>query len=539
MALTINPSNINIDTIRNLDIDKQYYLSKSGQIKEASGWMKFKCMIGCSGARQKVANLIDTVRVTLLNNAAKTQDATLDTNIGTIRRDRMVSGEDLYNLATRFAEANPQKIAKNTAEKMIATNAKQWAQVMVTKHGSVAKDPAALEKIIQHVLKRMFNNQLPMKKADDSMMKLDSDVFKDRLLMTIPSVNDEIASLLDKIDLGGRPMDKHFAQHIIDTLYNEDGTRNNKTVADLKSPITVKTDYAFKRNMGNIPFSRAQAVCRQLVDKRGVNPEKKLQQILDLCGDDHELKDYVLEVAPDLAVNSNNEERSEKAIKAKLAAIKDSLEEIKEVQTQFPNSATMLKNAMANLGAGAMPKGLIREIAAFVHNAKIDSFRTLDSFSPAFRIYRAFNDLRQTISQFGKKIDISDRFTKAGEKEVGAPHTIASQNILMALILTKAGPGLMARLPNIIKGSEFGKMTTIVNTLIKDIGKEAYMPLKHASTASAVLQEQNRVADMVIANMETFIGEDIKPNPPPEDQVDFANDVSAKDIMAVADESQL
>lgn len=147
MALTISPKDINLDTIRNLDLDKQYYLSKSGEIKEASGWMKFKCMLGFSGARQKVANLIDTVRATLLNSAEMTNNATLDTDISTIRRDRMVSGEDLYNLATRFAESNPQTIAKNTAERMIAKESKNWALVMKSKNGLVAKDLAVLEKV--------------------------------------------------------------------------------------------------------------------------------------------------------------------------------------------------------------------------------------------------------------------------------------------------------------------------------------------------------------------------------------------------------
>lgn len=235
MALTINPNNINIDTIRNLDIDKQYYLSKSGQIKEASAWMKFKCWLGCSGARQKVANLIDTVRSTLLSSADKTQDATLETNIKTIDRKKMVSGEALYNLATRFAEANPETIAKNNAERMIAKNSKDWALVMKSKHDSVAKDPAVLEKIIQHGLKRLFNNPLPMKKDADSLMKLDSDAFSDKLLMAISSVDTEITAILNKINLGGRPMDSHYAQHIIDTLFNADGTRNETPVESLPS----------------------------------------------------------------------------------------------------------------------------------------------------------------------------------------------------------------------------------------------------------------------------------------------------------------
>ena len=58
-------SNLNLDTIRNLDASKTYFLSSTtGQIKEASLWMRFKCAIGVQSARQKVNSLVDAVRTT-------------------------------------------------------------------------------------------------------------------------------------------------------------------------------------------------------------------------------------------------------------------------------------------------------------------------------------------------------------------------------------------------------------------------------------------------------------------------------------------
>lgn len=39
--------------------------------------MRFKCWLGVSSARQKVANLVDAVRTTLLDSAGKMTDDTL------------------------------------------------------------------------------------------------------------------------------------------------------------------------------------------------------------------------------------------------------------------------------------------------------------------------------------------------------------------------------------------------------------------------------------------------------------------------------
>lgn len=101
-------TNVNIDTLRNLEADKTYFLSSTtGQIKEASLWMRFKCAIGVQSARQKVANLVEAVRTTLLDAAGKTgDDAKLDTDIRTVSLKSMVKGSVIKDIASRFSVAN-------------------------------------------------------------------------------------------------------------------------------------------------------------------------------------------------------------------------------------------------------------------------------------------------------------------------------------------------------------------------------------------------------------------------------------------------
>lgn len=512
MSLTINPNNINIDTIRNLDIDKQYYLSKSGQIKEASGWMKFKCMIGCSGARQKVANLIDVVRATLLNSVDKTHDAALDTDIRTIKRDKMVSGEDLYHLATKFAEANPQTIAKNTAEKMIASDAKQWANVLMAKHNFVANDSAVLEKIIQHGLKRLFNNPLPMKKDSDSIMKLDRAVFDDRMKMALNTIDAEISAIINKTNLGNRPMDKHFAQHIIDTLFNKDGTRNDESVKSLKTPIQVKVEVAFKRNKisESLNDTFISSAYKELV-KNNIDPEKKVEDILKLCGNDQELEMLVLEKIPELCVDSNIFLRSDEKIKEMVGNIKDALYEVRQVAKQFPGCAEALKLAIVSLGSAPMPKGLLTNIAKIVQDANLDKFTKLTSLSTADEIYKGIEQLRKLTANIENKLNVVNEFKKAGEEEVGGPHVNASNLAAIAMVISKAGPGLLARLPNIIKGTECQKVNSAINMLMADIGKG--LPVLDVTgknnNAQNILVDQGRLLGLVQSCVGVATGKDL------------------------------
>lgn len=511
MALTINPNNINIDTIRNLDIDKQYYLSKSGQIKEASAWMKFKCWLGVSGARQKVANLIDAVRSTLLNSADKAEDDKLETDIKTIKRDKMVSGEDLYNLATRFAEANPETIAKKDADRMIAQNSKDWALVMKSKNDSVAKDPAVLEKIIQHGLKRLFDNPLPMKKGADSMMKLDSAAFSDKLLVAMNGVDSEITAILDKINLGGRPMDSHYAQHIIDTLFNADGTRNETPVESLKTPIQVKVDVAFKLNGKGIYLNFQPAAYKSLLNHH-IDPGQKVADILALCDGDQELEMLVLEKVPELCVNSNYAPRPEEKTQAMVANIKEAFHEIRELAKQFPGSAAALKGIIVSLGSSPIPKGLLTDIAKIVQNTKLDKFTKLTSLSTADEIYEGVEQLRRMTGNIDRKIGILKTFEDAGEQEVGAPHFNAAKAAAIALALAKAGPGLLARLPNIFQGTESQKMYSILCTLTREFNDGNELPGVNGriQTAKQLISEQGQIfVGFLQSSVETALGKQI------------------------------
>lgn len=78
--------------------------------------------------------------------------------------------------------------------------------------------------------------------------------------------------------------------------------------------------------------SRAESVYDRLVEigkKNGSEdfPAEMIKKILGFCGNDMDLQEYVIEVAPELCMDSNFSLRTDDTIKAKIAAIKETFEE--------------------------------------------------------------------------------------------------------------------------------------------------------------------------------------------------------------------
>ena len=518
---------VNIDTLRGLDAGKTYFLSSTtGQIKEASLMMRFKCWIGVSSARQKVANLVDAVRTTLLKSADATQNAALDTDIRTVNLKEMVKGSVIKDIASRFSAANEEKIAKAKADGLLNDVAKIVA-INVLKENPGAANAGDLAQIARHALKPMLAEKLPMLKNDSGVNVLDEEAFLGKLGQAKLNIEGLLDSVVDSKALNGEKIDKHYAKHVIDTLFNKDGTRNGKTVDDLKTSIAVKVDFAFKLNVNSFG-SNAPVVYNDLV-KAGIDPEKKIAQILDFCGDDEELKEYVLEISHHLCTNSLGKPRSDEKIQNMIDAIKENLSEIRDIQKDFPGSAPALQYAMKVLDGSAVPNGMLRDIAAVVGNTEFKSLKNLNSFSKAEDIYNGMDELRRLVGRVEREADTNKRFTVGDEIGGSGPEGLFVKNAVVAFAMSKLGPGFMARLPNIMRGTEFGIMDKTIAVLREDMDtlvNEQLVPDRHI--ANNVLVDMGFVCTSVQEYSRLFIGQEIEvANVPPID----VGSVSSQNIL--------
>ena len=526
MSMTV-ASHVNLDTLNRLDANKTYFLSSTtGQVKEASLWMRFKCAIGVSSARQKVANLVDAIKSSLLSAAGQTGNATLDTDIKTIDLKSMVKGSVIKDIASRFSVANSETIVKNDAMRVAKQVGNQVAAKLALKLFGIGRTEV-VGSIVQHALKPIADDieNLPMRNG-----VLNKELLTLKMTVAADEAEKLIKSIANNQRLGTPNIDKHYAKHIIDTLFNKDGTRNEKTVDDLKTPGQVRVDVAFK--FGVEENASFQHTARQTLLDHGIDPEKKVADILNLCGGDKELEE------PELCVTSNRFLRSEAKTQAMVNNLKEAMAEIREVAKDFPGCTNVLKNAVEMLGSAPIPKGLFRKIATVVQNTRLDKLAGLNCTSSAFQLYEGLEQLRLLLDQMGREINVVKEFEDAGEEEVGGPHINSAKVITIALALNKSGPGLTARMPNIINGTEFQKMSSAMSSMVNDLHAGMVLPgVKSNSIAKDILETQGMISSFLQGCVEQTLGIEIPEVPDipidtHEDSIGYMVDLLGKAVDA-------
>ena len=526
MSLTVAPR-VNLDALKNLRADKQYFLSSTtGEIKEASIWMRIKCAIGVSSARQKVSNLVDAVRTSLLDAAKLNSSATLETDIRAVSLKYMVEGSVIKDIANRFSEQNADAMAKVHAGSIISFKTRMLVGQLNTNHINFG-DFNALEKIVRHAFKPQLERQLPMVVKDGKRV-LDAGEFK-------ASLNDaakDVKDILDEIaraNPAGGIIDNLYADHVIKTLFNEDGTRNGNPISSLKSKTQVQVEYTFMVK-GQELSSRAGSVYDRLVEigkKNGSKdfPAEMIEKLLGFCGNDRDLQEYVIEVAPELCMDSNFSLRTDDVIKAKIAAIKETFEEIRKIEKDIPGCGKMIKDSMTLLGSSTFPKGVLTTMAECVKSAKLNALVSLNSLSSADRICEGVEDIRKVVKEFAKR---------GKDYEDGGPIAMAGGGVIVAMVIAKAGPGFEARLPNIIKGTEFGKMLAFTSRVQTDLD-QGNATMSRKKEAMQILEGYMKIVDFLVRNTKISCGEPLAVGEYADEDIDY-NDESVGYMIGLLNE---
>ncbi len=468
------PIQLNLDTIRNLDANKTYYLSNTtGEIKEAGFWQKLKCVFGVKSALLKVSNLVDAVRTSLLQEAGIKSNDELDENIRTtINFKDSVKGSVLKDLVKRFAVTDEQTIMKNKASKAVQNSVRNAVIDFMEANPEIG-DAKSLATVFSHALKPALNGSIPVVREEGKPTKLNTSKF---INQSVKPLEKELANLLVEIsknaNLKNPKIDALYAKHIIATLFNEDGTRNEKGIDALKSPEEVRVRYAFQLDE-NVLNNRAKIVYKDLLEKH-IDPLAKLNTIMSYCGGDKALESVVLNIVPTLCLTSNNSLRSEESIKAKIAAIKDNIDELRALgyMTKKGELPEIFKIAFANLDGIGFPKGLLGQIHEKVKNVPLAPFRKLTGFSTADEIYMALQEVHKMIDHVVNDLHVIKQFEDAGEDEVGAPHAIGTRTATMAMFLRQLDLPTQQRMANAFNGTEASKMLGILTMLEKDMHVE-------------------------------------------------------------------
>lgn len=487
MPLPVAP-NLNLSKINSLDANKLYFLSSTtGEIKEAGFWMRLKCKLGFSSVQQKINNLVDAVRSTLLDSSGAKRDAALDSEINSINRTKMVKGSVLQDIAKRFSAANTTKIEKYSAERLVMTQSLHLAvRITSQKHFGIGKDED-VSKIINHALKPFLAKERPMREDGKGGMELDQSKFLESLNATMASIEKLLEAVIDEIDTkaleektkaggvgpSGGKIDTHYASHIIDTFFNDDGTLKDDRDINDDDQLQELVNELKPRNQvyAEVAFKNAKASL-EVLKNNSINPEAKVASVLKLAGDDEELKMMLIDKMPQICVNGKNELRSDAEIKKIVDSIKANLKEIHSIEnTKASGTSYVLTHALANMGSATFPEGMLKEISDAVDACKFKNLGTLTSLSTPEEICQGMEELRKAVKSVDAKIGgIANRLSNAGMDAVDA-QVKAVKSIAIAMVITKLGPAFKARLPGILNSSAFQEMASTNNTFLNLLQK--------------------------------------------------------------------
>lgn len=450
---------INLDSINQLDANKRYFLSSTtGQIKEASWWMRIKCALGFSSALTKVSNLVDAVKTTLLENAGKSADTLLDADIKNIDVGANIQGRVLQDLASRFRSANSTAMMRKEAEAAARKEA-ALGFMFVNQHNHLCGRDRDIIPIFQHAFKAVVDGDLPTRREGGRTV-LDKTALDTRL----KAVREEVTNLL--LDIGkdarlGQPaIDRHYARHIIATLFDADGTRSVNGLDDLQTPDEAFASHLFNLD-GHYKHTNAASVRDELI-KQNRDPVAYAKHIRELCGGDKDLEDIVEYGLRAICESGQNELRTEEAVAAKIAAIRDNLAEAREVNERFPGFYADVVDALYELNGVAFPRGTISRMAEEAGRADFSKLAKLNSFSGPGAIIEAIDQLREATYRLG---DAGEAFPgRRDDLLPNGPEEFVCRRIVQAVAMAKAGPAARARIANAVNGTACREAAFILET---------------------------------------------------------------------------
>ena len=479
---------LNIDTIRSLDANKTYYLANStGQIKEAGAWQKFKCFFGVGDGRQKVQNLIDAVRLSLLEASGESDNAALSTDIETYDDDRYIdesaSGRSLAEIANRFAVANAGKIASKAAKEVCAKHIQALLRdsVMPSLPPSLKGNRHDFIAYLERAAKPVVDNP-PMKDLADGRKVLDEDALVKRLKQVLDlDASTELVHIAKSERLGHPRFDKDYLDHVFQTLYDANGIRNDKTIDDLRPALDVRLEKA--RHYG--PNEKTQPEThRAYMDI--------VKPLLEKYADDPDVLTYFLGHIHIYLFKSNGEMRPKEEVEATLAGIRSNFSELREAANGSKDVLRVGTTMLRGFHGKPMPAGKIAQIAQLAKAADIGLLEKLNpSTATADDIHKAAKQMYTAVRHILRETG----FDNVGEGE----NRMQYRSIICAFLLDRFPPNALHRIDATLGSKaaaalmrDYGKFSTM------DFYPEEQWPISRWDGADDQISKRSR-------NLTTFL----------------------------------
>ncbi|MCR5084397.1 MAG: hypothetical protein K6A65_02710, partial [Succinivibrionaceae bacterium] len=369
------------EQIHSFSNNASYYLSSSGEVKQAGFWQKFKCLLNIGDGRDKVRNLIAEIKTNLREAAAGASTRQVFRDLEGLDTTSNISGARLNEIIGRFKAQEAGKIntitARNEVSKMIGAAVDQ-----LSSQGKVEDNAKpAMGELLRFILKPTVR-QLLNGIAQDAGQP-DPAAIREKVEKPLAEAVEMLSTISDS-KLQGRGHSTLYLDYVKASLYDPKGNRNQVGLESLKEPDEAGREL-LEATIGKIQSGyqdekarASEAEVRQLIDTT-----------VDKISDNEELASIALSY-PEFALKSSDGRlRSAESFAKRLDAVSDNLKEINDLGSQLEGFRTLGLECMNSLKTASFPQGYISGLFGQAQQFDLGALSALGPKSTPTEIHRA------------------------------------------------------------------------------------------------------------------------------------------------------
>lgn len=443
---------VNIENISKLQNDSSYYLSDSGEIKKSGLLTKIKCFFNIGHSRERVSNLVNAIKNTLVNSTGGRGEADLTKEIKNIDIKRGIEGSVIKEFAQNFRAKNKDSIIKYQAERTAKELVNHAIDDLDVNSSSKVKKSDSLRKLLLQAVCKDYKN--PPIRQNDGHDEVDLVKLKIAVNSKLNSISRSLVDISRSDTLGCPDITGDYVDYLKDVLLAGDKPVDDLDISKLKSP-----DDAFsERIINDICEKKPEQIdsCKQAVEL-----------IIRECKAAPDLRDILMDNARSI-IERGNSIRTLQSIQEKVDAIKGNLNDFRTLSLTNPQMLEYGKSVLNQAKGKSISPGFINSLFEYISSADLSVISKINSKSSASEIQKAVLKLNSILQNaFDGKTVIN--FEEQDDKSL-------YRGMVFGMLALRLSPEQRQSLRQAFDGVEYSKLYTLYDELGESLKKSKNFP---------------------------------------------------------------
>ena len=438
---------LSLDRLANLDDNKFYHLSNDGEIKESGFWHSVKCFFHIGNAREQSANLIQAIKVSLIDAAGKAEIREVNNALSDLHDVYGIDGEAIKNLTREFRVTNSNTILKHSAKSIAARVVHDAMLDLEVKSGQKIKPSQALSEFLLSGASK-FILEPPIQNRD-GIQTVDESSLKQHLQDRLDELKNKLIEIRNSKELGDIKFTSSYLDYLKDTLLDKEGKLTDVDVSELQSSAMVYAD-KIQKLVGN-PHNSAEE--NQLLAQTAGYLISQLQ-------DDQDAEEIMMskKVCKSLLMGGDGKARSLDSVKSKIAALKSNLDELRLLAGDNTKLFNSYKKLMIGMLGKSAPQGVFTKLVTMCKQVNLDAFKNLSPQS-------SNTELRTAVIQFAQSVNniMNQSMVIEEAKLEGKEDTMPYTDLIVSSLLGTLNAEQRMSIMNTLQTVKAMKLTSVLS----------------------------------------------------------------------------